>query len=196
MSGPLLSAGDGRLLLQVARRALLAHFSGRSAALPEGSPAVRAAGGVFVTLRRRPDDELRGCVGLMEASEPLLESVARMAVAAAQSDVRFEPVREAELPQIVIEISALSPLREIRPDEVEIGRDGLLVREGGRQGVLLPQVASEHGWDRETFLDRTCGKAGLPASAWRNPGFKILAFSATVFAEEERGRHGTRIGPR
>ena len=188
MSAPVLSEEDGRLLLRVARRALLAHFSGRSEPLPEGSPAVRAAGGVFVTLRRRQDDELRGCVGLMETAEPLLESVARMAVAAARSDARFEPVREDELAEIVIEISALGTLREVRPDEVEIGRDGLLVREGGRQGVLLPQVASEHGWDRETFLERTCGKAGLPASAWRSPGVRILAFSATVIAEEKSRR--------
>jgi AmmeMemoRadiSam system protein A len=186
VSAPSLSAEDRRLLLQVARRALQAHFSGGTAPLPEGGPGLRAPGGAFVTLRKR-DGELRGCVGMMETEEPLVETVARMAVVAARSDRRFDPLREDELPEVVVEISALGALHEIRPEEIEIGRDGLLVREGGRQGVLLPQVAAEHGWDRETFLDKTCGKAGLGAGAWRGPGAKVLAFSATVFAEEEGG---------
>jgi len=184
VSAPTLSMEDRRRLLEAARRALRAHFSGRSVPPPEGSGAVRTPGGVFVTLRAR-DGELRGCVGMMAATEPLEETVARMAVAAARSDARFDSVQADELPEIVIEISALGPLREIGPDEVQVGRDGLLVREGGRQGVLLPQVATEHGWDRETFLDKTCGKAGLPPSAWRRPRAKVFAFSATVFAEEQ-----------
>lgn len=184
MSAPSLSAEDQRLLLLVARRALRAHFSGKKAPLPEGGPGLRAPGGAFVTLRTG-DGELRGCVGIMETEEPLVETVARMAVGAARSDRRFDPLREDELPEIAIEISALGPLHEIRPEEIEIGRDGLLVREGGRQGVLLPQVAAEHGWDRETFLDKACEKAGLPAGTWRGPGATILAFSATVFAEAE-----------
>ncbi len=192
MTAPSLSAEDQRLLLQVARRSLEAHFSGGKAPLPEGGPALRAPGGAFVTLRTR-DGELRGCVGIMETEEPLVEAVARIAVVAARSDRRFDPVRKDELAEIVIEISALGALHEVRPDEIEIGRDGLLVREGGQQGVLLPQVAAEHRWDRETFLDKTCGKAGLPAGAWRRPGAKILAFPATVFAEEEHGRHARDI---
>jgi AmmeMemoRadiSam system protein A len=124
-------------------------------------------------------------VGVLESSDPLSETVARMAVAAARSDRRFDPVREDELCEIVIEISALGELRDIRPEEIEIGRDGLLVREGARQGVLLPQVAAERGWDRLTFLEKTCAKAGLPAGAWRRPGARLLAFTATVFAEDD-----------
>jgi AmmeMemoRadiSam system protein A len=126
-------------------------------------------------------------VGVLESSDPLSETVARMAVAAARSDQRFDPVREDELCEIVIEISALGALREVRPEEIEVGRDGLLVRDSGRQGVLLPQVAAERGWDRVTFLEKTCAKAGLPSGAWKGAGARILAFTATVFGEDDPG---------
>jgi AmmeMemoRadiSam system protein A len=120
---------------------------------------------------------------MMRSDEPLLDTVARMAVAAATEDGRFEPVTEEELPSLTIEISALGPLRSIRPDEVEVGRHGLLIASGGRRGVLLPQVPVEHGWDRETFLAHTCGKAGLPEDTWRRPGVELMGFTATVFGE-------------
>jgi AmmeMemoRadiSam system protein A len=175
---------ERRRLLAAAREALLGHFSGASIPRREPGDLVRHQGGAFVTLRTR-DGDLRGCVGVLESADPLSETVTRMAVAAAFSDRRFDPLREDELGEIVIEISALGALRRVRPEDVEIGRDGLLVREGGKQGVLLPQVATEHCWDRETFLDRTCGKAGLPADAWRGGGTTILAFSATVFREDD-----------
>jgi AmmeMemoRadiSam system protein A len=183
VSAPGLTADDRRRLLAVARQALVAHFGGGDAPVAP-SPSLPGAGGAFVTLRRR-DGELRGCVGMMESQDPLVETVARMALAAARSDRRFDPLRADELAQVVIEISVLGPMHEVRPEEVEIGRDGLLVREGGRQGVLLPQVAGEHGWDRETFLDRTCAKAGLPSGAWRRSGAQVFAFTATVFGEED-----------
>jgi AmmeMemoRadiSam system protein A len=177
---------ERRRLLAVARQALLGHFSpaGPPRSVPGFVPPLQS-GGAFVTLRSR-DGTLRGCVGVLESTDPLEETVARMAVAAASSDRRFDPVREDELSDIVIEISVLGALRQVRPEEVEVGRDGLVVREGERKGVLLPQVASERGWDRETFLDRTCGKAGLPAGAWRGNA-TILAFTATVFGEEDAG---------
>lgn len=145
---------------------------------------MRAARGAFVTLRGREGGELRGCVGVMEAQAPLLETVARVAVMAATADGRFDPVTAGELAGLGLEVSVLGPLFEVRPQEVEVGRHGLLLRSGERHGVLLPQVALEHGWERETFLDRACGKAGLPAGAWRQPEVQVLAFTAEVFSEE------------
>ena len=183
MSSGELSAEDRRLLLRVAREALVAHFEGRAYRPPAGSLAVQEPRGAFVSLHRREDDDLRGCVGVLESEEPLAENVARMAVAAAIHDSRFPAVRWSELPFLVLEISALGPMRPVRPEEVEIGRDGLLVSCEGRRGVLLPQVPVEHGWDREAFLAHTCGKAGLPEDAWRRPEAALFAFGADVFGE-------------
>jgi AmmeMemoRadiSam system protein A len=120
----------------------------------------------------------------MVSEDPLARTVAEMAVAAATEDGRFDPVAAGELPSLTIEISALGPLQEIGPDDVEVGRHGLMVRCGSRRGVLLPQVPVEHHWDRDTFLAHTCRKAGLPADAWRWPDCQLLAFTATVFGEE------------
>jgi AmmeMemoRadiSam system protein A len=106
-----------------------------------------------------------------------------MAVASATEDGRFDPVTEAELAGLRIEISALGPLEPIRPEDVEVGRHGLLISYGSRRGVLLPQVPVEQGWDRETFLAHTCWKAGLPEDTWRRPGVELLGFTATVFSE-------------
>ncbi len=181
-----LSAQERRLLLETAREAIRARLAGGAAApVPEAAGALAEKRGAFVTLTRREDGELRGCVGLMRSERSLLETVAAMAVAAATTDGRFEPVASEELPVIAIEISALGPMRPIRPEDVEVGRHGLLISRGGRRGVLLPQVPLEHGWDRETFLAHTCRKAGLPEDAWRAPQTELLAFTATVFSEEE-----------
>lgn len=188
MSAPLLSAEDRGALLALARQALSDYFAGRLTTIPDDRPALRAPGGAFVTLRKT-DGELRGCVGRMESREPLAETVARMAVVAATTDGRFDPVEAGELEGLAIEISALGPLRDVPPEEVVVGRDGLLVRGMGRQGVLLPQVAIEQGWDRETFLAKTCQKAGLPEDTWRGSKARILVFTATVFGEEGQGRH-------
>jgi AmmeMemoRadiSam system protein A len=177
-----LSAAERRDLLRTARESIAAHLAARRPELPAANGALAEKRGAFVTLHA-PDGELRGCVGMMASDRPLLETVARMAVASATEDGRFEAVTGAELPGLTIEISALGPLEPIRPEEVEVGRHGLLVSYAGRRGVLLPQVPVEHGWDRETFLDQTCRKAGLPAAAWQKPGVELLAFTATVFSE-------------
>ncbi len=121
----------------------------------------------------------------MRAERPLVETVVAMAVAAATEDGRFEPVTLEQLPGLAIEISALGPMRPIRPEDVEVGRHGLLISLGRRRGVLLPQVPLEQGWDRETFLAHTCWKAGLPEDAWRDPSAELLGFTATVFGEGE-----------
>ncbi len=184
---------ERRLLLQAARSAIEAHLSGTRCPRPEAQGALAEARGAFVTLRRRRDGELRGCVGLLRSERALVETVSTMAVAAASEDGRFEPVARAELPGLTIEISALGPLLPIRPEEVEVGRHGLLISRGRRRGVLLPQVPIEHGWDRETFLAHTCWKAGLPEDAWRDPAAELLGFTATVFAEEDgSGPDGSR----
>jgi uncharacterized protein len=170
-------------LLRAAREAIAAHFQRRRPDLPAATGALAENRGAFVTLHR-PDGELRGCVGMMRSDRPLLETVARMAVAAATEDGRFDPVTEAELDGLKIEISALGALEAICPEDVEVGRHGLLIGYGSRRGVLLPQVPVEHGWDREDFLAHTCRKAGLPEDTWRRPGVELLGFTATVFGEE------------
>jgi len=179
-----LTGGERHVLLETAREAIAAHFQGRRAQLAAAAGALAEKRGAFVTLHR-PDGELRGCVGLMQSDRSLLDTVARMAVAAATEDGRFDPVTEGELEGLRIEISALGPLEPIRPEAVEVGRHGLLISYGDRRGVLLPQVPVEQGWDRETFLAHTCWKAGLPEDTWRKPGVELLGFTATVFGEEK-----------
>ena len=172
---------ERRSLLRAAREAIAARLAGRRPELPPATGGLALPRGAFVTLRRAADAELRGCVGQMEAVEPLLETVAAMAVAAATRDGRFAPVSARELDSLRIEISVLSPLEPIRPEDVEVGRHGLLLHYGDRRGVLLPQVPAEHGWDREAFLAHTCEKAGVPADTWKRPGVELS------------GLHGDRV---
>ena len=180
-----LTAEERAALLQVARRSLEEHFPGRGPFCPEPvTPTLGEHRGAFVTLHRGKERDLRGCVGMMRSEESLVQTVARMAVAAAVEDGRFEPVTKKELPELQIEISALGPLLPIGPEDVEVGRHGLLMSHQGRRGVLLPQVPIEHGWDREAFLDHTCLKAGLLPGAWQEDGVELLGFTAAVFGEE------------
>ena len=179
-----LTAAEKDELLRVARRSLEEHFAGSGPYRPEAlSPTLEEHRGAFVTLHRRKGGDLRGCVGLMRSDEPLVTTVARMAVASGTDDGRFDPVTAEELPALEIEISALGTLRPIRPEDVEVGRHGLLISHEGRRGVLLPQVPVENGWDRETFLDHTCVKAGLLPGTWKEEGVELLAFTAEVFGE-------------
>lgn len=169
-------------LLRIARDAVAAAARRErfAAPVPE-SAALGEPRGAFVTLHRA--GALRGCIGIFESSSPLYRTVAEMARSAAVGDPRFEPLRSEELPQVEVEISVLSPLRPVPPEEVEVGRHGVYLEQGFHRGVLLPQVAVEHGWDRETFLDQTCRKAGLPPGVWRQ-GTTIYVFEAEVFGEE------------
>jgi hypothetical protein len=145
-------------------------------------PSVPVAGhGAFVTLHRHGD--LRGCIGHLVARGPLADLVRDMAVAASQEDPRFPPVGPDELVDLDVEISVLSVPAPATPDAVVPGRHGVIVKRGARQGVLLPQVAVEYGWDRETFLDHTCRKAGLPPHAWREPGTELLVFEAQILRD-------------
>lgn len=178
-----LSAADQELLFQVARDSILAHLKGQPDPLPPEAPPILAQPmGVFVTLNRQ--GRLRGCIGYLEAVKPLIEAVREMALAAAFRDPRFPPLREEELADLEMEISILSPMRQIKDvEEVQVGRDGLYLEQGPCRGLLLPQVATQCGWDRDTFLSQTCCKAGLPADAWKNPATKIYVFSADILHE-------------
>ena len=131
---------------------------------------------------------LRGCIGNMVGIRPLAETIREMAIAAATGDPRFNRLSEREIPDIDIEISVLSTLKRISDlSEIVVGEHDILMKRGYSQGVLLPQVATEIGWNREDFLENTCYKAGLPGDAWRDPETDIEIFSADVFGEKEQG---------
>ena len=179
----MLTAEDRQRLLGLARRCLEARVR------REPAPAVERGGGLdlpmgaFVTIHIAGD--LRGCLGRLETDRPIADNVAHLAAVVSDSDPRFHPLGAFELQDTDIEISALTPEEDVRdPSEIEVGRHGLIIEQGHRRGVLLPQVATEHGWDRETFLEQTCLKAGLPGDAWRR-GARILRFEAEVFGEKD-----------
>jgi AmmeMemoRadiSam system protein A len=137
--------------------------------------------GVFTSLYLR--GELRGCVGYVLPTSSIYRAVAETARAAAFEDNRFSPVTSEEAPHLEIELSILSPPLPIRAEEIEVGRHGLLISQHGRRGLLLPQVSIEHKWDRITFLEQTCRKAGLPLDAWQK-GASIAAFTAEIFGDK------------
>ncbi len=180
----MLNDDQKRKLLQVARTALQHAVAGGPAPdLRTDDPALRQLRGAFVTLKK--DGQLRGCIGHVVASVPLIQSVAENAQAAALQDPRFPPVSASELDRIEIEISALTPMRQVKDvSEIQVGRHGLMITKGYNRGLLLPQVPVEWGWDREEFLANTCLKAGLPPDAWRGD-CKIEAFEAEVFSEAD-----------
>jgi AmmeMemoRadiSam system protein A len=167
-------------LLALARAAIEARVRGeRPPAVPAGLHL--PASGVFVTIHC--GGELRGCLGTLDRFESVGAAVQRLAAEVCTSDYRFHPVRPDELSDVTIDVSVLTmPEPVTDPAEVVVGRDGLIVQQGSRKGLLLPQVAPEHGWDRETFLSQTCVKAGLPPHAWRT-GAQILRFEAEVFGD-------------
>jgi AmmeMemoRadiSam system protein A len=182
---PSLSDGDRWALLRLARQAVVDAVYGR---LPEQIPhegVFSERRGIFVTLHIR--QRLRGCIGVIEAEEPLAESTVRCAASAALQDPRFAPMRPEELGELQIEISLLSPPAPMRPEEIEIGRHGLLVSRGRQRGLLLPQVAAEHHFSTDQFLQETCRKAQLPRDAWRESGTQVFGFTCEVFSDEAKG---------
>ena len=179
----LLSESDRRQLLDLARRALEARVRRVPPPIPEcgGRLAVRHA--AFVSIHCRGD--LRGCLGHLALDTPLGQTIVHLAGVVADSDPRFSAVSLNELPDLQVEISVLTSPREIEAvTEIEVGRHGLIVEDGRRQGLLLPQVAVEHLWTRETFLEHTCIKAGLARNAWQH-GARVLVFEAQVFSENQ-----------
>lgn len=174
------------ILLKLARDTIRIWLTEqRKPPLPDAKGILGEKCGAFVTLHKK--GHLRGCIGNIIGHMPLVETIQEMAIAASTQDPRFHRVTPEELEEIDIEISVLSPLREIKDvNEIEVGIHGIIMSKGMFQGLLLPQVATEYGWDRETFLNHTCLKAGLPEGAWKDKNTRIEIFSAQVFGEKER----------
>jgi AmmeMemoRadiSam system protein A len=185
---PFLSEAERRVALQLARTAVAEAVS--HCKLPETFPAEGVFAerrAVFVTIHR--SRRLQGCIGVVEAQEPLGEAIVRCAASAALEDPRFAPLKPDQLSDVSIEISLLSRPELIAPGSIEIGRHGLLFLLRAHRGVLLPQVATDHHLTREQFLEETCRKAGLPREAWRDPEARIFAFTCEVFGEVPRGQN-------
>lgn len=182
---------DGEILVQTARR-IVTEFvaNGRKLELDEVLKSrLSFESGLFVTLDL--EDELRGCIGF-PMPKKLDEALPEAAIAAATQDPRFPPVKSSELDKITFEVTILTPPVELKVDDpvqlparIKVGRDGLIVKQGYRSGLLLPQVPVEYGWNQEEFLDFTCQKAGLPSNCWKDRQTKIFSFEGIIFKEEE-----------
>jgi len=178
------SAAERRALLDLARSAILAAFTGAPVKLREPPPpCFELRRGAFVTVHVR--EKLRGCIGVIEGREPLASVIVHCAESAAFRDARFSPLRADEVAGLRIEISVLSELFPLAADQVKIGTHGLFIRSGHRQGLLLPQVAVEHRLSPEAFLAETCHKAGLPKDAWRRNETELFGFTCEIFQEED-----------
>jgi len=179
-----LSTSDKKALLVFARETISRIFSTDTVPLARGFSAnLQQPRGVFVTLKKK--NELRGCVGRIIGGEPLCKLTGAMALQAAFNDGRFRPVTADELHEIEIEISVLTPLREVSgAAEIVVGRDGVVLVKDGHSAVFLPQVATEQKWNREEMLDNLCAKAGLPPGSWKQ-GAQFSTFQAVVFSEAD-----------
>lgn len=172
---------EKKTLLKLARTTIESRLQGKQP--PQCSSetdTLKQKRGAFVSLHRK--GHLRGCIGFLQAEKPLLVTIQEMALAAAFQDPRFDPLQEYELDDLDIEISVLTPMQQITSiDEIVVGKHGIMIVKDYFSGLLLPQVATEYGWDKETFLEHTCMKAGLPRNAWRDKHTTIYIFSADVF---------------
>ena len=180
-----LTEKDGEVLIQTARQAIASRLSQKSGCYPAPvTPALMIPCGAFVTLKS--NGCLRGCIGRISSPRPLLQTVKEVAVSSAFEDPRFPPLTKTEWPSVRVEISVLSPFKRVQdPQSVCIGTHGVMIRRGVSSGLLLPQVATEQGWNREEFLSHACRKAGLPPDAWKDPATEIEVFSALVFEQAE-----------
>ncbi len=176
---------EKRTLLKIARSAVQSALEGKQLSpLKLQSEALNRHSGVFVTLRI--GENLRGCIGYIEPLFPLAQAMQEVAVKAAMEDPRFMPLTLSELDSITIEISVLSPLSDLLDvEKIEIGKHGLVIDAGYRRGLLLPQVATEYGWDRNEFLKNTALKAGLPPDAWKRKEVKLFTFTVEKIEESE-----------
>jgi uncharacterized protein len=172
---------DRQLLLTLAHEAIVSRLEGREISLHPPRANLGVPRGVFTTIYLR--GALHGCVGFVLPVGSLYRNVAETARAAAFEDTRFPAITRSEADDLAVSLSILSPLLPIVPEKIEIGRHGLFINQSGHGGLLLPQVPAEHGWDRITFLEQTCRKAGLPVDAWKS-GASIEAFTAEVFGDQ------------
>jgi MEMO1 family protein len=185
-----LTSAEKRQLLEIARKSVESAVKKKKTyKLPANlPPSLMQDRGAFVTLKE--NGQLRGCIGYTAAMQPLAETVRDVAAFAALQDTRFPPVTARELPQLKYEISVLSPLRRVSEvSHIKIGEHGLMIAKGRYRGLLLPQVAPEQHWDRNTLLDETAMKAGLPAKAWRDKDADLFMFTAVVFGESGTSRN-------
>jgi hypothetical protein len=191
-----LTLDEGTYLVRLARRTIEASFTKAKVDLSDAPPKTREVCGVFVTLNslRGEEKQLRGCIGYPYPIKPLVEAVNDVADAAAFEDPRFPRLTQKELREIVVEVSVLTPPERVKaekpeqyPSMIRIGVDGLIVKRGGRSGLLLPQVATEWEWDSEEFLSQCCVKAGLPPDSWLLPSTEVSRFQAIIFAESTPG---------
>lgn len=186
----LLNQDEGKTAVNIARKAVEAYVTNREKITPEALPEIFSEKrGVFVTLKKH--DMLRGCIGYIDPIMPLSEAIIDTGISSSTSDPRFSPVQEDELPDITVEVTILTPPEKIEcepallPQKITIGKHGLIAKSGPSRGLLLPQVAPEHGMDEEEFLSHTCMKAGLPASAWLDETTEIYCFEGQIFTENE-----------
>jgi len=188
MDMQLLTAEEGILAVRLARGTIESACAKKPGPSLSLTPVFREKRGVFVTISK--EGQLRGCIGLPYPVMPLGEALEHAAKAAALEDPRFPPVKKDELAIISVEVTILtipeaingSPSDRVR--HIEIGKHGLIIRGMGTSGLLLPQVATEYGWDAETFLDHSCQKAGLPARCWTYPNIEVLTFEGQIFSEK------------
>lgn len=179
----LLTEKEQKELLKIARDTIVSYVTdGKVPSVETASQGLNLETGCFVTIKRK--GELRGCIGNFVSDKPLFRLVQDMAVSAATSDPRFYPMKQHDLDDFELDISVLSPLKKASSvDEIQVGTHGIYIIKGSYRGVLLPQVATEYGWDRDEFLRHTCKKAGLPEDTWKGE-CDIYIFSALVFGEK------------
>lgn len=185
MKDEYLNKEEKKKLISIARTSILEAVTGESqAAIQVNEARLKEKSGAFVTIKKH--SQLRGCIGYIQAVKPLHETVKDVAKSAAINDYRFSPVSKGELGDIELEISVLTPLKRISDvKEIEVGKHGLVMKRGFNSGLLLPQVPTEHNWDKQTFLEHTCLKAGLSKDSWKDESTEIYIFSAEVFSEED-----------
>lgn len=187
----------GQFLVKLSRKTIKKHLqSGKTIDPPEDTPSLlQKKAGVFTTLNthKQGKEELRGCIGIIEARKPLVKATIDSAISAATQDPRFPPISEDELTNIIIELTVLTPPKKVEftdpnelRDKIEIGRDGLIIKQGSFQGTLLPQVPVQQNWKVNEFLQHLCRKAGLPRDCWKS-GAEILAYQGKIWKEKKPG---------
>ena len=176
-----------RLKLLLVARQSLENFmeNGDHMQFPTEIPQLLEKRAVFVTLRKRSNGDLRGCIGHSKPRYPLIEAVSKTALSSALEDSRFTPLKIDELPDLIIEISVLSPMYPSKPENVEIGKHGLMIIKGSKGALFLPEVAVSNDWDLKTFFDEICSKADLPKGSWNNRYAELYVFESDAWGENE-----------